>query len=311
MEQVNAWAWWQAALAGNFGPIHDSDPQQGFYRVRDGKDGPFLPVAIWNDGERWIALRNGKETDAAAIWTWVCRNPITEDAYEAALETGKWADVAEGIGHNSGELDPFESLDDQIKAAKANVETFSKIDSDEMQAKAQSARARLNELSNEAEKIRKREKEPHFEAGKAVDAKWQPLVKGAKDGADAIGKSMSAYETEKARRIAEERRKAEAEQRRIEEENRKLTEAGKPAIEPEPVRQPDPEPASTTIKGGYGRAASVRVIKVATVIDQDKAYHAMKTHPELCNLIAKLAQRAVDKGHEIDGVTVEEQRKVA
>lgn len=308
---TNVWHWWQEALAGRIGPIHDSDPQQGFYRVRDGKGGPFLPVAIWQQDGQWIALRNGKDADAAAIWTWCCRNPITEEAYYAALETGKWADVAEGIGHNSGELDPFERLTDQIEAAKANVKTYSKIDSDEMQAKAQSARARLNELSNEAEKIRKQEKEPHFEAGKAVDAKWQPLVKGAKDGADTIGKSMSAYETDKARRIAEERRKVEEETRRVEAENRKREEAGKPAVVTEPVRQAEPEPASTTIKGGYGRAASVRVVKIATVVDQDKAYHAMKTHPELCDLIAKLAQRAVDKGHEIDGVTVEERRKVA
>ena len=41
------------------------------------------------------------------------------------------------------------------------------------------------------------------------------------------------------------------------------------------------------------------------------AYQAMKTHPELVRLIAHLAQRAVDAGHEIKGVTVEEERKVA
>lgn len=301
-----------SAEVGKSLPVHEGDPQAGFYRKRKFKGGPFVPVAIWRDGESMVALCDEKSADPAELWTFVCRNPITEAAYHKAVKTGEWDDVAPGVGHNSGDDDPFESLSDQIAAAGKNVATFSKIEDDEAQAKAQSARARLNELSNEADKIRKREKEPHFEAGKAVDAKWQPLVKDAKAGADAIAKAMGAYETEKARKAAEARRKAEEEARKREEERRAAEAAGKPAPEPEPAPISEPEPAPTTIKGGYGRAASVRVVRiVAQVTDWGALWGFLREHPELKDNMIRLAQRALDKGHEVPGVAVDEERRVA
>lgn len=285
--------------------IHDGEAQPGFYRKRKGRSGPFEPVAIWRDESGGLVAKVGNEmADPVALWSWVCDKPVTEDAYRAVADDGKpWPDDAPTIGHNSGPANDFEALADQIESAGATVSDYEKIADDEMQSQAQAARARLNELSREADKKRTAEKAPHLEAGKAVDAKWQPLVKQAKTAADAIAKAMSAYETAKARKEAEERRRAE-------EEARKAAEARTPA-EVQPTAEPGPEPIKTTVKGGYGRAATVKVVKVATVTDQDKAYQAMRTHPELIECIAKLAQRAVNAGHEIDGVSVEEERKVA
>ena len=64
--------------------------------------------------------------------------------------------------------------------------------------------------------------------------------------------------------------------------------------------------ASTTISGAYGRAASKKLIKKALVVDYAAATAAMVTHPELRALVDKLAQRAVDAGVTVPGVTVEE-----
>lgn len=296
-------------------PVHEGEAKPGFYRKRRHKTGPFDPVAIWRDETgKLVAMIGDKAADAAELWSWVCRHPVTEEAYRAVIDGERWPDEAPTIGHNSGPADDDEAIADQIEAAEKAVAEFAEIADDERQAQAQSARSRLNELSREADKLRTAEKAPYLEAGKAVDAKWQPLVKKAKAAADAIAKAMSVYETKKAREEAERRRQAEEARRAAEEGARKASEPNSGSAGEAPtvfVPEIDPDPVKTTVKGAYGRAASVKVVKVATVVDQDAAYQAMKTHPELVRLIAHLAQRAVDAGHEIKGVTVEEERKVA
>lgn len=302
----------QPAEIGKSLPVHENEPQPGFYRKRRGKSGGWYPVAIWHDGEKLTAALGENIQDPFALWTWVCRQPVTEEAYRNAVKGEPWPDEAPGIGHNQGPASDFETIAEQIESASACVSEFAEISDDEKQAQAQSARARLNELSRDADKKRTEEKAPHLEAGKAVDAKWQPLVKSAKAAADTIAKAMSAFETAKARKQAEERRRQEEEARKAEEARRAAEPDGEPSEQAEIIQAtPEPEPVKTVVKGGYGRAATVKVIKVATVVDQDAAYQAMRTHPELVRLIAQLAQRAVDAGHEIAGVTFEEERKVA
>jgi len=314
------YTYWQNALNGKFGPVHEGDAQPGFYRKRTRREGPFVPVAIWHDGEKMVAVVGGKPADPSAIWTFVCQHPITEAEFRKVEAGGQWSDMDEGIAEhadrrNSDAADPAEALKDQIDGALERLADYATIATDEQVAKAQSLRARLNELSREADKNRKDEKEPHLEASRAVDAKWQPLVKSAKSGADQVAKAMSAYETEKLRAQREAQRKAEEEARKREEAERAAKDAGEPVpATPEPPQPEDPAPqVETTIRGGYGRAAAVKTVKVATVTDQDAAYAygPVHDHPELKSLIAKLAQRAVDAGHDVPGVTVEEQVKVA
>ncbi|MEJ8571282.1 hypothetical protein [Microbaculum marinum] len=310
---ADAYEWWRNALAGKPGPIHDGDPQLGFYRKRKFKGGPFVGAAIFPDPETGeiIATVDGKATDPDTLWTWVASNPVTEEAYRAWESTGRWPDADPSIGDNMPPADDdIEALRDQIESAKAGAGAYAEIKDDETAKKAQSLRSRLNELARAADKKRAALKQPHLDAGKSIDGEWMPLVKAAKTAADVIAGALSAHETRKARAADEARRKAEEELRKREEEAAKATAEGQPA--PAPAPTPEPEPAPTTqIRGGYGKAASVRVVKVATVTDQDAAYRFLKSHKELVELIGKLAQRAVDAGYEVPGVSVEEQRKVA
>ena len=82
-----------------------------------------------------------------------------------------------------------------------------------------------------------------------------------------------------------------------------------------PSPYPTPEPvaaAPTPIRGSYGRAASVSVVNVVTgITDQDALYRFLHDHPDLKNCMFDLAKRAVAKGHDVPGVSVEEQAKVA
>jgi hypothetical protein len=126
MAEVNVWAWWQNALAGTIGPIHDGDPQQGYYRTRF-KDKPWEPVAIWFEDGKWHAMRGDRQVDASDIWTWCCRNPITYEAYTKAIEGAGWDDEPEApaIGHNLPS-DPFEALQVEFAAEREQAEAFMK-----------------------------------------------------------------------------------------------------------------------------------------------------------------------------------------
>lgn len=321
----NEWAYWQKALDIGSGRRLTKDdaralnttvePQTGFWRKRN-KGGSDVPVAIWNDGSGMVAkVGQNMAEHADEIWTWCCDWPISEEVYRAVAESGEaWPgsdpvvmEQVAGAGHNSGEIDEAEAFADQVDAAEKGKDAYAKITDDEQLAAAQSLRSRLLELKSEGEKKHKREKEPHLEAGRAVDKRWLPVVKRAQAAADAIRAAMGAYETEKLRK------QREAETARLAAEIAARKEAEK-ANAPAPVETAPETVASapTPIRGSYGRAASVSVINVVTGIsDQDALYRFLRDHPDLKNCMFDLAKRAVTKGHTVPGVTVEEQAKVA
>jgi hypothetical protein len=324
---VDPWAWWRAALKdpkeiGRSLPVHEGEPNTGFYRVRYAKDKAFEPVAIWKEDGQWLAYRSGREANAADIWTSVCRHPVEYQAYLDALEGKGWPDddavVAKQvqppeptIGDNSGEVDEAEKLKDQIEAAVKGVDAYASIKDDETAAKAQSLRNRLNELSGDADKKRDALKRPHLDAGAAIDKKWMPLVKSAKAGADKVRSAMDAWETEKLRQQRA-REAAEAEALRLEQES---AQAAAPASEdPQIDLAPAPQTvaAPTQIRASYGKAASVSAkIVVDQVTDWPALAVYMSNHKECQDLLRQLAQRAIDAGHKtIPGITTTEIAKV-
>jgi hypothetical protein len=315
--------------------IIETDPFSGFFRSRVVKNGPLMPVAIWRDEAEELFVFCGDQPIALErVWPYCAFNPIPHDWYEAVTERGEgWPDldrtVAQQVAQDNeraaeaaederlgigGNNPPDEAalLKEQIESALPGAAQYAKIEDDETLAKAQSLRSRLLELSGAADKKRKTLKAPHEAEAKAVDAKWMPLVKLAKETADKIRDAMSAWETAKLRR---QRAAEEAERQRIAEENRKAAEEAAANNQPTPPVEPLPPPPPTqptAIKGAYGRAASVKPRLVAVIVDQDKAYQHFKAIPELKQVIQTLAQRQVDAGHkDIPGVSSEEQARVA
>lgn len=326
---VERWQWWQSALAepkkiGTAAlPVHPGEYQLGYYRTRS-KNVPWEPVGIYPDENGVVVAFRGERQvdDIPELFQWCCRHPVSYDAYVAALNGKNWPDddptVAAQVapkpavaGDNSGKIDEAEVIRDQIEAALAGLSAYETVQDDETASKALSLRNRLNELSREADKIRTKEKEPHLEAGKAVDAKWQPLVKKAKAGADQVRSAIGAWETEKLRRQREAERKAEQARLRAEAEAAKAAEDGKPVPEPEPVAE-TVAAAPAQIKGTYGKAASVSVkVVVKEVTDWMKLATYMSGHPETQALLRKLAQRALDAGRtDIPGITTAEEATV-
>jgi hypothetical protein len=279
-------------------PVHDSDPQSGFYRARKHKGGPLLPVAIWRrkSGEM-VATINGKPTDAQAIWSFACKNAVTQQAYDFAIKGGAWADMDEAVTesmkpvdrHHNEPPDELRILDDQIDSAVAGVDKYAEIKTQDQLNAAQSLRARLNELAGQADKERETAKAPHLKAAKAVDKLWKPLIDKAKDAAEVVKRGMKAFLDAK---IAAETAAAAK------------GEGGEDGAPPPPLPK---------VKGAYGRAATTEMVKVASgilSIDELFAWPPMHNHPELHDFMLALAQKAVNKGLSPPGVRVVEEVKI-
>lgn len=320
---------WKRLLKGELTDINQDDPLSGYWRTRRFRGGPLEPVAIWRDADGLNVQCAGKDVELDKVWPYAARNPVTYAAYQARMETGKWPDiddavhdqqqeaVARGRGDNNAPSDPAEILKEQIESASAGAEAYKTITDDETLAKAQTLRSRLLELSGQADKHRDALKRPHLEAGTAIDAKWQPLVKGAKAVADTIRAAMAAWETVKLKEQREKEAK-DAEARRVHQEaaDKAAAEAaatGKPAPAPPPPQAQTIQPMPAPIKGAAGRAASVRTkVFVKSISDLDKLFQYMRLRPELSDLLLALAQKAVDAGRtDVPGIITEERAKVA
>ena len=193
------------------------------------------------------------------------------------------------------------------------MDAYAKIKDDETASKALSLRNRLNELSRDADKKRDELKRPHLEAGKAIDGKWQPLVKSAKAGADKVKDAISGWETEKLRAQREAERKAyEAEQARIAAERATQKDDGETAVIDSPKVEVAPAAAQSTVRATYGKAASVQAKTfLKDVTDWPALAVYMSNHPEMQDLLRKLAQRAIDAGRaDVPGITTEERASV-
>lgn len=294
---------WHLLLRGEPAPTHEIEPSAGFWRSKPKGSQEYVGIAIWYEGDKPVAMRGHEIVRVDRVWPFCGKNPISEEMYREWKATGVWSDdhpipTAPLRSHNEP-VDEIEIFKDQIESAKAGAGFYVEIETDEACAKAQSLRSRLLELGREADKKRETLKKPYFEAGKAIDKVWQPLIRDAKETADAIARAMSAYQTGLATTAAIARRKAQEE-----------VSAGVGLLPTDAALQAEPPAPRVQVKGAYGKAASVRPVFVAQVDNQDAVYMAFRDHQEVKTLLQKLAQRSVDAGEKIDGVTVVEMRKV-
>ncbi|TBB44183.1 hypothetical protein ELH49_09110 [Rhizobium ruizarguesonis] len=338
MAEVNIWAWWQNALAGTIGPIHDGDPQQGYYRTRF-KDKPWEPVAIWFEDGKWHAMRGDRQVDASDIWTWCCRNPITYEAYTKAIEGGGWDDEPEApqMGHNlPADLSPFEALELEFASEKEQAEAFMKKP---ITTQAEADRAaiwskRLSTIAKKATDLHKVEKQPHLDAGRNVDNKWREL----KEEPDAISKRlkrhMDAFLQEEARKERERQAAARVEADRIQREadaarvaaekaaakndndaaaiaaqNNAIAEAERLAQQAAAAER-DAQ-ARNASAGRTGAKVSLRTFVFAEVTDFDALLMALKDRPEIKEVVDTLANRAARSGVELAGMAIRSEQRAA
>lgn len=205
---------WSDSLHGKAVIIHADDPQPGYYKMRAGRDAPWLPVLIRQQFGQLVCRVANEKRDPLEIWPWCAEHAVDMDAARQAFATGAWpGDV--GVGHNSGDL----SLADEIADASATAIDWLKASgiSDTITMDiAANHKARLLELRQKAEAERKSKKQPYLDGGRQIDAEYSPLV----DSADAAYKSMQAALTKYMSDEDAKARKAAFEAARIENEKR-------------------------------------------------------------------------------------------
>lgn len=289
MKAATIYGWWQRALEfpDEIGKakdlkIHDDLPHAGYYMRPhiDAKPGseyskprPEMvaePVAIWQEGSGHELTYKAcigvdyRPIDALKVWTWVCRDPITEEEYRRLVAGGELPPKYQkpqpkeerpkkepekpaepvavknaipleeqariGIGHNQGPpLGPEAATEigAKIKGESVLITKLIKegVTDQETADKLGEAGNRMLKLSKEAAEKHKEAKAPYLEMSRKIDAAFKPLIDAAKSKMDEARGVIGAWaKIERDRLAAEEAKRVAAENARIAEENRKREE---------------------------------------------------------------------------------------
>lgn len=283
---------------------------------------------------------------AVEQWTRAAKLPISEETYNNALEGKTWLkldpsvergleeDEARARATKMSNQPPAEETDeqrykrlsaelkDQINNAIHDAKQYAEIDSDDMSARALTVVRWLQKLAREAETHKKAEVGDHYTIYKNALDRWNPIAGMAREATAAIERWMSAWENTKDRlkreqEAALERRRQEQLKREQAEADRQIAEGTPPSqmevptqptfLEPEPPAAPPPR---SQIRGAYGRAATVVMVKTGTIVDQDQVYQHFKGDADVIALLRKLVNREVKAGNTVPGVEITEERAV-
>lgn len=317
MEKVNIippadqYSFWRRRMAGEVVPIHDGEPQAGFYRLKT-RDGNWQPVAYWFATDGSLRCRVGgkdiNEQTANERWPWASKSPITHDVYKAVVAGNPWPDQHEGVIRDRANSDgapsddSFEGLKDRIEDLARDAQTL--IDAGAATDQSAADRAsdlanRLAELQKKADAARAAEKKPHDEAVALVQARWKPML-GA---ADIYKRIKAAVITPFLVAEDQRRRAAEAEARRLAEEAAK---AGQPIPEPAQVQRAAPKAGS-----GGRRSVALRTVKVVTITDRAALLAYFAANDQITEVLQRLAEKVSAAGVTPPGVTVTEEQRAA
>ncbi len=288
--------WWRDALAGVTGEVHDGRPQPGFYRRREVKDGPWLPVAIWRNEVGKIECVVGAEwlqADPDATWLACARHPVAEADYRTACETGTWPGDAAATPAAASNNPPPDAASLAQRIAEATSAAAAWLDGRKIISQADADKCEklandLTKLAKDGDTERDREVRPHLEAQREVNGRWKPIIDAAQAQVRAIKAALTPYLNAR----AAEKREAAA----------KAVAAGA-----EPVRAD----TKATTSGLSGRRVSMRTRRVAVINDYDAALAFFKDHPDIKALVQKLADKVASIEGKVPGVEIKTEQVAA
>lgn len=331
------YAWWTAALKlGNGRELTreqmsalgiTSEPQCGFYRKRT-KNGTDEAVAIWDSGAGLVAVIGDRVSDPDHAWSWGCKWPISEVLYREIEAGGAWPDEvpsapAVGIGHNLP-TDPHEAIMLEYQSEKDMAEEFMRtpVTTQEQADKIAVWSKKLASISKRATDLHRVEKQPHLDAGRAVDDKWRE----AKEGPDLLSKRLKSHlnpylreleriEVERQRKAQEERdakrRAAEEAERAARQSENEYEKAQAERLAREAAEAEKAAEARNPNAGRTGAKVSLRTFVSAEITDYDALVIALKDRPEMRELVQSLANRAAKSGKELAGMKIVEEKRAA
>lgn len=99
-EQANDYAWWSDKIQGGNPPIHECDPQCGYFKIRDRRGvnrelapakRPWVAASIWRDkNNKMRAEQGGSEVPLDQAWPWIAKYTISYADYSYWHETETW-----------------------------------------------------------------------------------------------------------------------------------------------------------------------------------------------------------------------------
>jgi hypothetical protein len=190
---------------------------------------------------------------------------------------------------------------------------------------ARNMQAALLQLNKRADAMHKLEKQPHLDAGRVVDTKFD-FRKVVATIADRLREVFTAFmRAEESRQRAAAQKKFEEDLRRAEEarkaaeEERKRLERDDPAIaligESEPLTDlpSQLEPVKIQV-GGVGRKAGLKTVYIGRILDWQKVLHHFSGHKQVRDVLQKLVDADVRLNKTqctIPGVEILEERVAA
>lgn len=272
--------YWLRNLAGDpdAPKPRDGHPQCGFYKMRRGKDSPWIPVAIWKQNGEIVAGAGenfAQSVNPAKVWLSCAKYPVTEASARHAAEYGRWPDEPPpmpadapveqpragadddaprlGIGGNNPPEDAtiLEQYADLPTSERALISQLgkqadeaedwlkkTKIETKEQADLAANWAARIKKLNEDVDKLRMNRRRPL----QTVLDKIQGFFKPAQDKAKAATAALEKAARDWAR--AEEARLREEARRKAEEEARRLAEEQRKKFEQEglPLEAAPPPP---------------------------------------------------------------------
>jgi hypothetical protein len=304
---------WRDALSGKPVTITADHPQPGYYKMRDGRGGKFLPVAIWRHNGELVCRVAGERRDPLAVWTYCAGNPVKKDDAKHAFDTGTWPGDVPEIGHNSGDLSLAEQITEYASMALAWLKKTGikdKVTADT----AANYRAKLNELKKEADNARTTEKAPHMAAAKAVDDKWRVPIAEATAAAEDIRAALTQFMVAEEKRLRAEQdaqRKAEEERIARERAEKMASDPIAAMTDPEPELPMAPEPVKVQAGGQRGRRTGLRTVTVYEITDYEAALSHVKNHPDVVAAVEKVAKAQAKTGAVVPGVAAKQEKVAA
>lgn len=325
---TDEFAWWRRALAGEKQPIDADTPQSGFYRKREHKDGPWLPVMIrFADGALRCRVGSDSSVDPLTVWTYCAGNPVSKEAAAYAFKNGnKWETDAPSIGDNSGNATPLELLRDYIETARAWFKG-KKLDTQKAVDEAANYANELIRLKGVADKERDALVRPHLTAQREINSKYNPEIENAETLAKTIKRGCDDFMRAEKKRLEDEQRAKYMAEMKAAEEARKAVEAQRakqladdpiaaltsPEIEmPElPMGPKAPEPVKVQAGGQRGKKMALRTYTVHEVTDYAAALNWAKTDPKVIETVTSVCVAAARAGQTVPGVTTRQEERAA
>jgi hypothetical protein len=309
--------WRQALKQGSYAglPLHENEPQCGYYRVRN-RNGGWGEVAIYikkdennpDDPGEMVAIHDGVFVDPDRIWTWCLHYPpITYELYWHIENGGQWPDhLPPLIGSNSGEDIPPEALLKDVLEERAHqlavwLKQIGGSPRDEHEKGMLGNFQRFfTERERKAEDARKAEKRPFLEGGRAVDEKWNPvsgLAKANKDRCEKIAREVLKREREAAA-LADAARRQEA------------AKAGEDSA----VLPPAAPPRLVTDSGrsiGLRTFRRVEITDAAALIFHYGNDRRFVEHADVLAVLRRLAKEDIEKNLKVPGAEMRDDERAA